>query len=137
MTKLTATEKLCRKKTEKTVRLEADFAGIKAGQMMFVATPMIVDAYIRAIPEGQHRTVPGMRNELARRHKCDASCPVSTAIFTRMSAEAAIEQMDEGKTPVEVAPFWRILRPEDTIAKKLPIDGDWIATRRALEGITV
>ena len=135
MTKPTATEKLCRKKTEKKVRLESDFAGIKAGQMMFVATPLIVDAYIRAIPEGEHRTVPGMRRELARRNRCDASCPVSTAIFTRMSAEAAIEQLDAGRSADEVAPFWRILRPEDTIAKKLPLDGDWIAQRRALEGI--
>ena len=131
----TATEKLCRKKTEKKVRLESDFAGIRAGQMMFVATPLIVDAYIRAIPEGEHRTVPGMRNELARRNKCDASCPVSTAIFTRMSADAAIEQMGDGKSPDEVAPFWRILRPTDKIAKRLDIDPDWIAARRAMEGL--
>ena len=135
MTKLTATQKLCRKKTEKTVRLESDFAGIRAGQMMFVATPMIVDAYIRAIPEGQHRTVPGMRNELARRNKCDASCPVSTAIFTRMSAEAALEQLAEGASLDEVAPFWRILRPDDKIAKRLDVDSNWIAQRRALEGL--
>ena len=131
----TATEKLCRKKTEKKVRLEADFAGIKAGQMMFVATPLIVDAYIRAIPEGEHRTVPGMRNELARRNRCDASCPVSTAICTRMSAEAALEQLAEGASPDEVAPFWRILRPDDKIAKRLDVGGEWIAQRRAFEGL--
>ena len=94
-----------------------------------------IEDYIRAIPEGEHRTVPGMRRELARRNRCDASCPVSTAIFTRMSAEAAIEQPDAGRSADDVAPFWRILRPEDTIAKKLPLDGDWIAQRRALEGI--
>ena len=135
MPKLTATQKLCRKKTEKKVRLESDFAGIRAGSTMFVATPMIVDAYIRAIPAGEHRTVPGMRNELARRNRCDASCPVSTAIFTRMSAEAAIEQMAEGRDASEVAPFWRILRPTDKIALRLAIDPDWIAMQRKLEGI--
>ncbi len=135
MMALSATEKICRKKTEKKVRLESDFAGIKAGQMMFVATPMIVDAYIRAIPEGQHRTVPGMRNELARRHKCDASCPVSTAIFVRMSADAAIEQLEAGQSAEDVAPFWRILRPTDKIATRLKIDPDWIAARRTLEGL--
>jgi hypothetical protein len=132
---LSATEKLCRKKKEKKVRLESDFAGIKAGQMMFVATPMIVDAYIRAIPMGQHRTVPGMRNELARRNKCDASCPVSTAIFVRMSADAAIEQMEAGKPAEEVTPFWRILRPTDKIATRLKIDPDWIESQRKLEGL--
>lgn len=137
MPKLSATEKLCQKKTEKKVRLESDFAGVKAGQMMFVATPMIVDDYIRKIPMGEHRTVPGMRNELARRHKCDASCPVSTAIFVRMSAEAAIEQLNEGQADSTVSPFWRILRPDDKIAKRLPIDPSWIDTKRKLEGITV
>lgn len=137
MPKLTATEKLCKKKIEKKVRLEADFAGVKTGQMLFIATPMIVDSYIRKIPFGEHRTVPGMRNELARRNKCDASCPVSTSIFVRMSAEAAIEQMDDGKPEDEIAPFWRILRPDDKITKRLPIDSDWIANKRKLEGITV
>ena len=132
---LSATEKLHRKKNEKIARLESDFAGMKAGQLMFVATPLIVDKYIRSIPEGSYRTVPGMRNELARRHKCDVACPVSTAIFVRMSAEAAIEQMEEGRSAEEVSPFWRILRPTDKIAKKLPIDPEWIKTRRLMEGI--
>jgi len=136
MVKLSATEKLCKKKTEKKVRLESDFAGVKAGQMLFVATPMIVNNYIKKIPAGEHRTVPGMRNELARRNKCDASCPVSTAIFVRMSAEAAIEQMEAGKPDSEVTPFWRILRPSDKITKRLNIDPEWIDTKRILEGIT-
>jgi len=56
MAKLTATEKLYKKKTEKKVRLGSDFAGVKAGQMLFVTTPLIIDAYIRKIPYGEHRT---------------------------------------------------------------------------------
>ena len=56
--KLTACEKLKRKKSPKKVNLEFDFAGIKAGSMMFVGTPMIVDGYIRKIPHGKTRTVP-------------------------------------------------------------------------------
>lgn len=136
MAKLSATEKLCKKKTEKKVRLEADFAGVKAGQMLFVATPQIVDQYIRKIPYGQYRTVPGMRNELARRNRCDASCPVSTAIFVKMSAQAAIEQMEAGKDDTEITPFWRILRADDKITKRLSIDPKWVSTKRQLEGIT-
>ena len=50
--KLSACQKLHRKKEPKKVKLEFDFAGIKSGQMMFVGTPMIVDAYIRSIPHG-------------------------------------------------------------------------------------
>ena len=137
MAKPTAREKLARTKHEKKVRLESDFAGVKAGQMLFVATPQIVDRYIRKIPYGEHRTVPGMRREMARRNSCDASCPVSTSIFVRISAEAALEALDDGAPESEIAPFWRILRPDDKSTKRLPIDPDWIADRRKLEGIVL
>ena len=95
--KLTACQKLHRKKEPKKVKLDYDFAGIKAGSMMFVGTPLIVDEYIRKIPAGSTRTIPALRNELARRNKCDATCPVSTAIFVRMVAEAALKNSPREK----------------------------------------
>jgi len=131
--KLSACQKLQRKKEPKKVKLEFDFAGIKSGQMMFVGTPMIVDAYIRSIPHGEIRTIRALRNELARRNKCDASWPVSTSIFIRMVAEASIEELNEGKNVNDVAPFWRLLTSEDKITKKLSIDPDWVDTQRELE----
>ena len=137
MTRRTAREKLCRKTTEKIKVLETDFAGIPAGSRMLVATPMIVDAFIRDIPPGQHFSVPAMRNILARRHNCDAACPVSTAIFTRMSAEAAIEDMEGGADAGEVTPFWRVLRGSDKIARRLKLDPLWIDNQRAAEGLPV
>lgn len=134
MAKLTAREKLQRKKDTKTVTLEYNYGGMKTGEKMFVATPQVVDNYIRAIPAGEHRTVEGMRRELARRYKCDGSCPMSTAIFVRMSAEAALEDLAENNE-AEVAPFWRILRSGDKISKRLNLDPDWIDLRRQSEGI--
>ena len=131
--KLTACEKLKRKKSPKKVNLEFDFAGIKAGSMMFVGTPMIVDDYVRKIPYGKSKTIPAMRNELARRNKCDATCPVSTAIFVRMVAEAAIEEMEEGVSAQEVAPFWRLIESGDKVAGKLKIDPEWIDHQRSME----
>ena len=131
--KLSACDKLQRKKSPKKVRLDYDFAGIKTGQMMFVGTPLIVDEYIRRIPPGETRTIRGMRNELARRNGCDASCPVSTSIFVRMVGEAALEEIDEGKPLTEVAPFWRILDGSEKITRKLNIDPDWVDQQRTLE----
>ena len=130
-----ARDKLCRKQTEKIKLLETDFAGIKAGSRMLVATPKIVDDFIRAIPPGEHFTVPAMRNILARRYKCDAACPVSTAIFTRISAEAAVELMEAGADASEVTPFWRILRGTDKIAGRLKVEPLWIDNQRAAEGL--
>jgi hypothetical protein len=125
--------KLNAKKLPKRVKLDKDFAGIKAGSMLFVGTPQIIDAYVRKVPLGETRTIERMRRELARSHQCDATCPVSTAIFLRISAEAAIEQMNAGKVLTEVSPFWRIIEAQSTIAGKLPIDSHWITHQRKIE----
>ncbi|MEM9532869.1 MAG: hypothetical protein AAGA23_18255 [Pseudomonadota bacterium] len=130
-----ARERLAQEKVPKKVVLDKDFAGIRAGQRMFVGTPQIVANYLNKIPAGQARTIPRLRNELARRHRCDAMCPVSTAIFIRIAAEAAIEEMEDGAEPSAVTPFWRLLTPTDKISKKLPIDSVWIAHQREREGL--
>jgi hypothetical protein len=125
--------KLSIKKLPKRVKLDKNFAGIKAGSMLFVGTPQIIDAYVRKVPCGETRTIERMRRELARKNDCDATCPVSTAIFLRVSAEAAIEQMNLGQTTNDVSPFWRVIDPQSTIAGKLPIDSQWIAHQRDIE----
>ncbi len=129
----TAEERLNADKKHKIVILPSDFAGIKKGQKMFVATPKIVDEYIRRIPVGETRSITRMRNELARRRKCDGMCPVSTAIFVRIAAQAALERLEAGADLADVSPFWRIVEPESKIAKKLSVDSQWIADRRAAE----
>ena len=131
----TALEHLNTKKQEKLVVLEKDFAGIKAGNTMFVATPQIVDAYIRDIPKGESRSIVRMRNELARQWNAQATCPVSSAIFLRISAQAAIDEMGDGRPVTEVAPFWRVISSKDKVAKKLSIDSQWIDVQREAEGI--
>jgi hypothetical protein len=125
--------KLNAKKLPKRVQLDKDFAGIKAGSMLFVGTPQIIDAYMRSVPAGETRTIERMRRELARQNKCDATCPVSTAIFMRISAEAAIEQMNTGKVTADITPFWRVIEPQSTIASKLTVDSQWIAQMRESE----
>jgi hypothetical protein len=129
----TATEKLKQKKDKKKVVLEKDFAGIKAGQLMLVGTPQMIDAYIRKIPRGKFKSMHQLRNELARRNKCDATCPVSTAIFVRISAEAALEALDNGTKLSDITPFWRVVAPEDKMVAKLNVDGKWINQQRQAE----
>ena len=128
-----ATDKLADKKQPKKVVLEKDFAGIRAGQRMLVGTPRMIDDYIRRVPFGETRSIPRLRNELARRHRCDATCPVSTAIFLRIAAEASLEALERGENLAEVSPFWRVIAPNDKIASRLPIDSDWIERQRVAE----
>ena len=128
-----ARDRLRQKKEKKKVVLEKDFAGIKAGQLMLVGTPQMVDAYIRKIPSGKTKTMHQLRNELARRNKCNATCPVSTALFVRIAAEAALEELEQGTELASVTPFWRVVAPEDKIATKLNVDSEWIRHQRIIE----
>jgi hypothetical protein len=124
-------------KLPKRVRLDKDFAGIKAGikagSMLYVGTPQLIDAYVRKMKAGETRTIERMRRELARKNSCDATCPVSTAIFLRICAEAALEQINAGASLDTVAPFWRVIDSKSTIASKLPVDSAWIAHQREAE----
>ena len=131
----TAAERLRESKPEKRVVLDKDFAGVKAGLTLFVANPKIVDQYIRDIPTGQSRTIVQMRRALAKSRNADATCPVSTAIFLRIAAQAAIDEMEDGWETELVSPFWRVLRASDKITERLTIDRRWIDTQRGLEGL--
>ena len=119
----TAAERLKDSKPEKRVVLDKDFAGVKAGQTLYVANPNIVDQYVRAIPAGQSRTIVQMREDLAKSKDADATCPVSTAIFLRISAQAAIDEMEGGR-PKRTSPrSGECFEPSDKITYPLIANG--------------
>jgi len=74
-----------------------------------------------------------MRKQLARKRGCDETCPVSTAFFVRTVAEAALEDLAEGKPLSEVTPFWRLISSKDKVVAKLPTDPEWLDAQRAME----
>ena len=126
----TATERLNRAKSSKRVILKTDFVGLNAGSSMFVATPKIVDEYINQLPVGRFISMPELRADLAIEHDCDATCPLTTAIFLRLAAEAALEQLESGSEIENVTPFWRVVAPGDQVSSRLPVDQQWLERRR-------
>ncbi len=133
MAKKTAREKLAAKKEIKKVVMDKAWGGMQPGNMMLVSTPQDVDAYIRAIPHGKTKTIPEMRDELAAAEGCAGACPMSSSIFVRMVADAALEDIAEGKPVSKVSPFWRIVTSKDKMVAKLNVDPAWIDEQRALE----
>lgn len=133
MPKKTAREKLAAKKQIKKVVMDKAWGGIPVGGTMLVATPLMVDAYIRNIPHGETQTIAKMRDALAAEQGCAGTCPMSTSIFVRMVAEAALEDLADGTPVSEVSPFWRMITSEDKMSGKLNIDPSWIDEQRALE----
>src|SRR5918998_4620516 len=109
------------------------FGGAPEGAKMLVATPRLVDDYMKAVPRGDRRTVAQMRQDLAAAHGADISCPISTSIFARIAAEAALEDTSLGESPDEVTPFWRVIEENGPVAKKLSCGPDFIRAQREAE----
>ena len=109
--------------------LQKPFAGIGAGESLFIASPPLLDARIRAIPPGRTHDPVALRAELARENGAVATCPTSTAIFLRIVAERALERLADDPTP-----FWRVIAPDSPLARKLSCGPDFIRHHRALEG---
>lgn len=132
---MNACENFHKQRHPKKVVLEKDFAGVKAGQTLYIGTPQIVAEYIERLEAGESVSIRKLRNQIAREHGCNAMCPVSTAIFLRIVAEYAIDQIKDGKALSDVVPFWRAIAPSDKVASKLSMDTAWLAEIRLSEGI--
>jgi hypothetical protein len=115
---------------------ESDFAGIRAGSRLLIANPDELATYIAKIPRGETRNLVRLRNELARRHKADATCPVTTSIFLRIVSEIAWSELEAGRAVEDVVPFWRVVEPGSPVAKRLRCDSAWIAHQRDVERTT-
>jgi hypothetical protein len=122
-------------KSSKIEKLDIDFADMRAGQRMLVATPAIVDAYIRQIPKGHHTPLAVMRKDLAAEYHADVTCPVTSGIFLRIVAEAAYEEYEAGKPIGKISPFWRVIDGKSKTAAKLSFGTDFLLAQRKKEGL--
>ncbi len=86
--------------------------------LMLIPTPLELEALMREIPFGIVVSVGEIRQELARRHSVELTCPLVTELFWRMIAEAAVEDDRDG---VEgITPYWRVVRDDGSLNARLP-----------------
>jgi len=116
-------------------KAEKDFAGIRAGQIMLIPTPKIVDEYIRQIPKGRETDTATLRKDLAAEYHAEVTCPLTTGIFIRIAAEAAYEEYKKGKPLSKITPFWRVISEKSPVAKKLTFGTKLLTEQRKKEGI--
>lgn len=128
-------EKLHIERQPQIEKSDKDFAGIKAGQMMLIPTPMLVDAYIRQIPKGRQVDIATLRKDLAAEYHAEVTCPLTTGIFVRIAAEAAYEEYEQGKPINKITPFWRVIDERSPAAKKLSFGMDFLKEQRQKEGL--
>jgi hypothetical protein len=109
--------------------------GMEKGDKLFIATPVMVRDYMKKIRKGSTKTLVQMREEFAKAHRAKATCPMTASIFARIAAEAAVEEMEDGKPAEKITPFWRLIDAKSPIAKKLSCGAAFVAKMRAKEGI--
>ena len=126
-------EKLNIDKSFVVKRLDKNFSDMKVGENMLIATPKIIDDYIKQIPKGININIKTLRNDLALTYNADTTCPVTTGIFLRIVSEAAFEDFLNGEK--NITPFWRIVDHESKTATKLACGINFIKKRRSEENI--
>jgi ABC-type uncharacterized transport system ATPase subunit len=127
--KKTWIDKLNEKKEPQIKRIEINFADIPAGSNMFIATPKLIEQYIQEIGFGKRIDTKTLRKDLALEHNADCTCPVTTGIFLRIVAEANYEKLQQGQSIEEIAPFWRVIEANSSLAKKLTFGQELLIQR--------
>jgi hypothetical protein len=103
--------------------------------MMVIPKPLDVDALIRKTKRGKLVTVSEIRSRLARDNNVDVACPLTTGIFIRIAAEAAEEDLGNGKK--QITPYWRVIRDDGSLNEKFPGGVKAQSQRLKQEGHTV
>jgi len=133
--KKTWAEKMNQSASHKIEKTDKKFADIPEGATMLVATPRIVDEYIRQIPEGTHTSLQQMRKDLAAEYGAEYTCPITSGIFLRIAAEHAWEQHEQGMPVEKITPFWRMMDKKAPVLKKLSFDPGFVSKQRNKEGL--
>ena len=113
--------------------LDQRFAGHSPGELMLISTPRDIDRRIRRLRKGTAITVAELRDRLAASAKADFTCPLSTGIFLRIVAEAALANHGDGAPIETITPFWRVIEPESALASKLSCGPQFITKMRNAE----
>src|SRR5690349_15280024 len=88
----------------KTGRIEGKMTTKWGTGTMVISAPREVDALMKKIPRGKVTTINELRAALAKKHRVDICCPITTGIFSWIAAHAAAEDAVEGRK--RITPYW-------------------------------
>lgn len=100
--------------------------------VMVVPAPLEVDALMKQVPRGLLVTINELRIALAKKHRANFACPMTTGIFSWIAAHAAAEGEAEGAK--SITPFWRTLKSGGEVNPKYPGGVDEVTKRLRAEG---
>jgi alkylated DNA nucleotide flippase Atl1 len=85
---------------------------------LVIPAPIEVDQLMRKVPKGKLTTINYIRAALAKKHNATIGCPMTTGIFSWISAHAAEEQRQNGEK--DITPYWRTLKTGGLLNEKYP-----------------
>jgi hypothetical protein len=135
MAKKSWAEKMLNPAAPKIEVVEKPMSWAKAGDKLLIPTPVKIRDRVNRLGVGESLSVVAMREEFARELGADVTCPLCTGIFLRIVSEAAWEEHLAGAPVESVTPFWRVVEPGSSLAKKLACGLEWVREIRAREGI--
>lgn len=101
-----------------TGRIEGRMTQRWGAGTMVIPAPREVDALMKKVPRGRLTTINELRAALARRHRVDIACPITTGIFAWIAAHAAGEDAADGRK--RITPYWRTLKVGGELNPKYP-----------------
>lgn len=113
------------------------FSDMEEGTHMLIASPLTLDAYIRALPRGTAVSMRSLRRDLAAPFNAENTCPLTIGIFLRIVAEAAYEELQAGTPLADITPFWRVIEPKSPLLKKLSFGAAFVQAQRKAEGLSL
>ena len=118
-------EKLCgAKDLPKVARIEGKMTTRWGTGTMVIPNPLEVDDLMKRVPKGKLATITELPAALAKKHKVNVACPITTGIFAWIAANAAEETKSKN-------PYWRTLKTGGQLNEKYP--GGKRALRRKLQ----
>jgi alkylated DNA nucleotide flippase Atl1 len=120
------------KNLPKVVHLNANGQQHWHGETMVVPAPSEVNAVMASVPNGKLITIDIIRQKLAKKHKTDIGCPLTSGIFSWIAAHAAEEAKAEGKK--DITSWWRTLKSDGSLNPKFPGEGELQAELLKAEG---
>jgi len=117
-------------------KMRKRFGSLGENATILIPRPLDVDALIRKVPRGKLVTQSQLRERLAHAAGADVACPITTGIFVRIVAEAAMEAESSrgGGGKSRITPYWRVVRDDGRLLEKLPGGPTAQAERLAAEG---
>lgn len=85
---------------------------------MAIPSPLEVNGIMKRVVPGKLITINRIREKIARKHKADIGCPITTGIFSWIAANAAEEAEKKGLK--KITPYWRTLKEGGIINEKYP-----------------